>query len=89
MTAYGMQESTMDKFDSSLEVPRKAGIKQGLLSGLTIGATSGEPYWSLYIAMRMASDQSSNLQVYSPAAMHWQSGTDLGKLQMEITPVSL
>ena len=45
VTAYGMQESPMDKFDSSLEIPRKAGIKQGLLSGLTIGATSGERQW--------------------------------------------
>lgn len=36
-----MQDGMVGKYEQSLDMPKKAGIKQGFLSGLTIGATAG------------------------------------------------
>jgi hypothetical protein len=42
--SYGMEQSSVEKYRQSLEKPRKAGITQGVLSGLTIGATAGDAF---------------------------------------------
>lgn len=42
ITSYNLQQNAVEKYETSLDAPRKAGIKQGFLSGLTTGATAGE-----------------------------------------------
>jgi ABC-type multidrug transport system fused ATPase/permease subunit len=42
VASYGLEARTMQQYESLLELPLQAGIKQGLLSGVTLGAASGE-----------------------------------------------
>lgn len=87
IASYNLQEQAVQKFETSLESPRKAGIKQGFLAGLTTGATAGT-FQLIDIAIIQGCISSSEtsvpvqnlLQGCSLSATHWLYGMELCKL---------
>jgi len=85
ISSYNLQEKAVQKFERSLESPRKAGIKQGFLAGLTTGATAGTFRFMGIGIVQICASLSENfvfnsIQGYSLSATPWPYGMELCKL---------